>query len=79
MSQENLELVRRNNDAYNRRDVREYLDTVSKFVRFRSRFSVMDNRGYQGHEELRHYFVELDEAWQEHPRRRLHSRRGQDC
>jgi ketosteroid isomerase-like protein len=64
MSQENVELVRRNNDAYNRRDVGAYLETVSESVSFRSRFSVMDNRGYRGHEELRRYFVELDEAWQ---------------
>ena len=64
MSQENAELVRRNNDAYNRRDLRGYLDTVSKSVRFRSRFSAMDNRGYRGHDDLRQYFVELDEAWE---------------
>jgi ketosteroid isomerase-like protein len=64
MSRENVELVRRNNDAYNRRDVGAYLETVSESVSFRSRFSVMDNRGYRGHDELRRYFVELDEAWQ---------------
>ena len=64
MSQGNVELVRRNNDAYNRRDVPAYLDTLSESVRFRSRFSAMDNREYRGHEDLRGYFVELDEAWQ---------------
>ena len=64
MSQENMELVRRNNDAYNSRDVGAYLETVSESVSFRSRFSVMDDRGYHGHEELGRYFVELDEAWQ---------------
>ena len=41
-----------------------YLDTLSESVRFRSRFSAMDNREYRGHEDLRRYFVELDEAWQ---------------
>jgi ketosteroid isomerase-like protein len=63
MSQENREVVRRNNDAYNRRDLRAYLETVSESVGFRSRFSAMDNRGYEGHEDLRRYFAEVDEAW----------------
>jgi hypothetical protein len=63
MSRENLEVVRRNNDAYNRRDLRAYLETVSESVRFRSRFSAMDDRGYQAHGDLHRYFVELDEVW----------------
>ena len=64
MSQENVDLVRRCNEAYNRRDVGAYLDTVSESVRFRSRFSVMDNRDYTGHDEFRRYFAELDETWE---------------
>jgi hypothetical protein len=63
MSRENREVVRRNNDAYNRRDLRAYLETVSESVGFRSRFSAMDNRGYEGHDGLRRYFAEVDEAW----------------
>jgi ketosteroid isomerase-like protein len=64
MSRDNAELVRRNNDAYNRRDLSAYLETVSEAVEFRSRFSAMDNRGYSGHDALRGYFAELDETWQ---------------
>jgi len=56
-------VVRRNNDAYNRRDLRAYLETVSESVRFRSRFSAMDDRGYLGHADMRRYFSELDEVW----------------
>jgi ketosteroid isomerase-like protein len=63
MSQENVEIVKRNNDAYNRRDLDAYLDTVSESVSFRSRFSAMDRRTFQGHGDFRRYFVELDEAW----------------
>jgi ketosteroid isomerase-like protein len=70
MSQENLELVRRNNDAYNARDLARYLDTVSESVAFSSRFSAMDRRIYRGHDDLRAYFAELDEVWS-----RLASRR----
>jgi ketosteroid isomerase-like protein len=63
MSQENVRIVRRNNEAYNRRDLDAYLDTVADSVLFTSRFSVMDRRSYRGHHELRSYFAELDEVW----------------
>jgi ketosteroid isomerase-like protein len=63
MSQANLAVVRRNNDAYNARDVDAYLDTVAESVTFRSRFSAMDSVTYQGHEDLRRYFAELDQVW----------------
>jgi ketosteroid isomerase-like protein len=63
MSQENVELVRRNNEAYNQRDLGAYLDTVAETVTFRSRFSAMDSRVYRGRDDLRRYFAELDEVW----------------
>ena len=63
MSQENLAVVRRNNDAYNARDLDAYLDTVAESVTFRSRFSAMDSVTYRGHEDLRRYFAELDQVW----------------
>jgi ketosteroid isomerase-like protein len=63
MSQANLEIVRRNNDAYNARDLAAYLDTVAESVTFRSRFSAMDSVVYRGHDDLRGYFDELDEVW----------------
>jgi ketosteroid isomerase-like protein len=63
MSQANLELVRRCNEAYNARDLDAYLDTVAESVTFRSRFSAMDRVVYRGHDALRRYFKELDEVW----------------
>jgi ketosteroid isomerase-like protein len=63
MSQGNLEIVRRNNEAYNARDLAGYLDTVGETVTFKSRFSAMDRVIYRGHEDLRRYFGELDEVW----------------
>jgi ketosteroid isomerase-like protein len=63
MSQANLDLVRANNDAYNARDVDGYLATVAESVVFRSRFSEMDTRVYEGHADLRRYFTDLDEVW----------------
>ena len=63
MSQANLEVVRRNNDAYNARDLTAYLATVAESVTFQSRFSAMDRVVYRGHDDLRRYFAELDEVW----------------
>jgi ketosteroid isomerase-like protein len=63
MSQANLEIVRRNNDAYNARDLTAYLETVAASVKFESRFSAMDRVIYRGHDDLRRYFAELDEVW----------------
>jgi ketosteroid isomerase-like protein len=63
MSQENLDIVRRNNDAYNARDVGAVLATLSESVTFRSRFSAMDSRAYHGHEDMRRYFADLEETW----------------
>ncbi|HEX3279319.1 MAG TPA: nuclear transport factor 2 family protein [Thermoleophilaceae bacterium] len=63
MSQANLELVRRCNDAYNARDVAAYIDTVAESVTFRSRFSAMDRVVYRGYDAMRRYFKELDEVW----------------
>ncbi|MEA2418735.1 MAG: hypothetical protein QOE60_941 [Thermoleophilaceae bacterium] len=45
--------------AYNARDLTAYLDTVSESVKFESRFSAMDRVVYRGHDDLRHYFVEI--------------------
>ena len=48
MSQANLEIVQRNNDAYNARDLTAYLDTLAESVTFESRFSAMDRDIYRG-------------------------------
>jgi len=63
MSEANVDIVRRNNDAYIARDLPAYLDTVADSVKFESRFSAMDRVIYQGHDGLRRYFDELDEVW----------------
>lgn len=63
LSERNLEIIRRNNDAYNRRDIDAYLATVADSVTFQSRFSAMDRRVYRGHDDLRRYFSDLDEVW----------------
>jgi ketosteroid isomerase-like protein len=61
--EQDVDLVRRNNEADNARDVDAYLATVSESVVFRSRFSAMDQSILRGHDDLRRYFTELDEVW----------------
>jgi ketosteroid isomerase-like protein len=63
MAEDKAELVRRNNEAYNARDIEAYLATVSESIVFRSRFSAMDRAVYRGHDDVRRYFAELDEVW----------------
>jgi ketosteroid isomerase-like protein len=63
MAEANLEVVRRNNEAYDARDVTAYLDTVAESVKFESRFTAMDRVVHRGHDDLRRYFAELDEVW----------------
>jgi ketosteroid isomerase-like protein len=63
MSEENVEVVRRNMDAYNARDAAGYLASLSESISFRSRFSALDRGIYEGHADMRRYLAELDEVW----------------
>lgn len=66
MSQENVEVVRRNIEAYNARDIEAYVDTVSASLSFHSTFGGVEGRTYHGHEGARQYFRDLDEAWKDY-------------
>ena len=59
MSQENVEVVRRWIDGYNRRDMDGLVELTSPDLEVRSVFA-FDFRGYDG---LRAYFMELDGAY----------------
>jgi ketosteroid isomerase-like protein len=63
MSQENVEVVRRNIDAYNRRDIEAYVATVAPGLVFHSTFGGVEGRTYTGHAGARQYFEDLREAW----------------
>jgi ketosteroid isomerase-like protein len=66
VSRENLDLVRRNIDAYNRRDIGDYLETVAEELVFHSQFGGVDARTYHGRAGAREYFQDLAEAWHDY-------------
>ena len=64
MSQENVELVKRNLDAFNRRDIDGYIATIADDFVLHSQFAGIEARAYEGHEDVPRYFNDLAEAWQ---------------
>jgi len=63
MSSENVEVVRRWTDAYNRRDFDEIIQIIEPDFDFKSRFVAIES-GFQGHERFPYeYFRTLDEAY----------------
>jgi ketosteroid isomerase-like protein len=62
MSAENLETVGRWTESYNSRDIEGVLEVVDPDIEFRSIFVEVSSQ-FRGHEGLRTYFRELDEAY----------------
>ena len=58
MSQENVELVHRVTDAFNRRDLDAFLALMDEDVEASPRFGAMQG-GYHGHEETRRMWTDL--------------------
>jgi ketosteroid isomerase-like protein len=66
MSQENIEVVRRSTDAYNRRDLDGMLDNWAKdAVLDWSNARSFDASVYRGHEEIRAFTERFQAAWDE--------------
>lgn len=65
MSQQNVDLVRRAMDAWNREDVDALIPLSDPEVEFVSVFAGMEGRTYQGYEGLRSYFADMRDAWAE--------------
>jgi ketosteroid isomerase-like protein len=63
MSEENVELVRRNLDAFNRRDIPGYIATIADDFVLHSQFAGVEARTYQGPGDIPRYFQDLAEAW----------------
>jgi ketosteroid isomerase-like protein len=64
MSRENVEIVRRNTDAFNRRDLDGLLETwASDAVLDWSNARSFDARVYQGHDEIRAFTEGFLAAW----------------
>jgi ketosteroid isomerase-like protein len=66
MSQENVEIVKRGIDAYNRRDFDAYIAlTTSDFELFPAMDRTVEARSYWGHEGIETYLADIGEAWAE--------------
>lgn len=66
MSQENVEIVKRGVDAYNRRDLDAPLESATEdYVLFTAVAGAIETDGIRGREGARRYFDMLDETWAE--------------
>jgi ketosteroid isomerase-like protein len=68
MSRENVELMRRGLDAYNRRDVEAMLELVDPDVEWYAALDVLlggDETVYRGYEGIRALFATIDETFSE--------------
>ena len=65
MSQENVEIVRRGYDAFNRGDVEGMIETVDPKARWDLSERVFNPAVYEGHDGIRRFVEEIDEVWDE--------------
>jgi ketosteroid isomerase-like protein len=68
MGHENLELVRRGMEAWNRADMNELIALSDPEVEFVSIFAGMEGRAYRGYDGLREYFADMEDTWTEFQR-----------
>jgi ketosteroid isomerase-like protein len=65
MSQENVEVVRRGYDAFNRGDIEGVIETVGSEVRWDMSERVLNPAVYEGHDGIRRFVEETDEVWED--------------
>jgi ketosteroid isomerase-like protein len=65
MPHENVELVRRGMEAWNREDLAELMALSDPDVEFVSIFAGMEGRTYRGYDGLREYFADIRDTWSE--------------
>ena len=63
MSQQDVELVRRAMEAWNRADIDELIPLSDPEVEFVSIFAGMEGRTYRGYDGLREYFTDMRDTW----------------
>ena len=65
MSERNVELSRRVLDAFNARDIEALVAYFDPSIELHSAFGAVAGGVYQGHEGVREYFRDLQDAWDE--------------
>jgi ketosteroid isomerase-like protein len=63
VSQENVELHRRASVAYNAHDVDAFIAYFDPSIEFHSSFGPLGGGVYRGHDGVREYFRDLEDAW----------------
>ena len=63
MSQANVEIAKRLVDAFNAHDREAFIAHCDPSAEFRSVFAAVGGAVYHGHDELRNYFRDLEDAW----------------
>jgi ketosteroid isomerase-like protein len=64
MSQENVELVRRVFDAFNRRDIAAFIELLDPNVEWVPVLAVLEGSVYRGHGDIRRWLKDLDTDWE---------------
>jgi ketosteroid isomerase-like protein len=65
VSEQNVELHRRSVEAFNRRDIGAMLACVDPSVEYHPVLSAIGVSVYHGHDGMRSWFGQLDDAWEE--------------
>jgi ketosteroid isomerase-like protein len=65
MSDQNVELHRRIEDAFNRRDIEGLIACLDPSVEYHPLLSAIGTTAYHGHDGMRSWFAQLDDAWEE--------------
>jgi ketosteroid isomerase-like protein len=63
MSERDIELGRRIIEAYNARDVEAYIAYCDPSIEFHSAFSSVGGAVYHGHDGVRKFFRDMQDAW----------------
>jgi ketosteroid isomerase-like protein len=63
MCEGNIELLRRWNEAFNARDIEALIAYCDPGIEYRSVFAAADGALYRGHEGMRRWQHDLEEAW----------------
>jgi ketosteroid isomerase-like protein len=63
LSERNIELVRRLGQAHNARDVEAFIALCDRDVEFHTAYTAVGGGVYHGHDGVRKFFADLEDAW----------------
>jgi ketosteroid isomerase-like protein len=63
MSERNVELMRQTTDAWNSRDIEAFVAYCDESIEWHSTFAAVGGAVYHGHDGLRRYQRDMEDAW----------------